>query len=411
VRIFGHTLVLILLTLFFPFASWCWEFEGELSGQTRYFPYSPAYPGQKSQNQSIAIELSAYHEFTNSVSLEFIPFYRYDFQDDERSHGDIRKAYALWATPRLEIGLGINKVFWGVTEAIHLVDIINQTDLVEAPDQEEKLGQAMLSLSFPLSTGLLDIYVMPYFRERTFPGEEGRLRSSPRFDTNNPIYEHQDKDHHVDWAVRLKQNFAQGELALSYFEGTGRDPGLITPVMSSEQLLIPYYPQIKQVGLEAQYIKDEWLWKLETIYRKGQPNLHFEVEDYYATTGGFEYNIYSIFATTQDLGIIVEGIYDQRSDTALTFNEEDVVLGARWSLNNLNSTELLALWIQDIDTSAHNFILELSTEFGNSIAVTVEAWIFSEHSRPDSSSDIGADNLGYLIRRDDYLQIEIGYYF
>ena len=409
-RKFAHTFLFILLSLISQ-TSWCWEFEGELFGQARYFPDQPLHEDQRSQNQSMSIELSAYHEFSKSISLEFIPFYRRDFQDDERSHGDIRKAYALWANPKFEVGAGINKVFWGVTEAIHLVDIINQTDAIEAPDQEEKLGQPMLSLSFPLTSGLLDIYLMPNFRERNFAGENGRLRSSLVVDANEPLYQHKDKDHHIDWAVRLKQNLRDGELALSYFEGTGRDPNFVPSLGQAEPVLLPYYSQIKQLGLEAQYIKDEWLWKLEAIYRKGQPNLQFEVEDYYAMTGGFEYNIYSIFDTTQDVGIILEGIYDQRRDNALTFNEEDIVLGTRWSLNNLNSTTLLGLWIQDIDSSAHNFVLEVSTEFGNSIAVTVEALIFSEQPKNSPSDRFSADNIGYQIRQDDYLQVEIGYYF
>ena len=407
---FAHTLLFIPLSLI-ALTGWCWELEGEIFGQARYFPVGPLYDSQRSQNQSMAIELSARHELSKSLSLEFIPFYRHDFQDDERSHGDIRKAYALWAKPNLEIGVGINKVFWGVTEAIHLVDIINQTDAVEAPDQEEKLGQTMLSLSFPLASGLFDIYLMPNFRERTFAGEDGRLRGPLVVDSNNPLYEHKDKDHHTDWAVRLKQNLRNGELALSYFEGTGRDPNFVSSQRQADPVSLPYYSQIKQLGLEGQYIKDQWLWKLEAIYRKGQPNLQFEVEDYYAVTGGFEYNIYSIFDTTQDLGIILEGIDDQRRDNALTLNEEDLVLGTRWSLNNLNSTELLSLWIQDIDSSAHNFILELSTEFGNSFAVTVEALIFSEQPNNGSPGRFSADNIGYPVRRDDYLQVEIGYYF
>jgi hypothetical protein len=409
-RIGIHTVLFILLTPI-SLTSWSWEFEGELFGQARYFPDKPLHKAQRSQSQSVALELSAYHKISDAISLEFIPFYRHDFQDDERSHGDIRKAYALWSSPKLEIGAGINKVFWGVTEAIHLVDIINQTDAIEAPDQEEKLGQAMLSLSFPLTSGLFDIYVMPRFRERNFAGDDGRLRSSLVVDTNSPIYEDKDKDHHIDWAVRLKQSLASGELALSYFQGTSRDPNFVTSMGISDPVLRPYYPQIKQLGLETQYIKDEWLWKLEAIYRKGQPNLQFKAEDYCSVTGGFEYNIYSIFDTTQDLGIILEGIYDQRRDDALTFNEEDIVLGTRWSLNNLHSTEVLGLWIQDADTSAHNFVLELSTEFGNSIALTIEALIFSEQPGNNSPDRFSADSIGHQLRRDDYLQIEVGYYF
>ena len=44
--------------------------------------------------------------------------------------------------------VGVGKVFWGVTESQHLVDIINQTDLVENIDTEDKLGQPMLETTW-----------------------------------------------------------------------------------------------------------------------------------------------------------------------------------------------------------------------------------------------------------------------
>ena len=73
--------------------------------------------------------------------------------------------------------VGINSVFWRVVESNHLVDILNQTDLIEDIDGEEKLGQPMISLSTQQDWGGLSLFVLPWFRERTFPSEEGRLRS------------------------------------------------------------------------------------------------------------------------------------------------------------------------------------------------------------------------------------------
>ena len=86
-------------------------------------------------------------------------------------------AYEDWSYKGTEIELlvGINKVFWGVTESVHLVDIVNQTDLVEDLDQEDKLGQPMVNLALQHDWGLLNIYLLPYFRERTFPGIDWSL--------------------------------------------------------------------------------------------------------------------------------------------------------------------------------------------------------------------------------------------
>ena len=78
----------------------------------------------------------------------------------------------------LELRFGVDKVFWGRTESRHLVDVVNQTDLIEYPDEEEKLGQPMLRLTLPRAWGVADIFFLPYFRERTFAGRDGRLRSA-----------------------------------------------------------------------------------------------------------------------------------------------------------------------------------------------------------------------------------------
>ena len=47
-----------------------------------------------------------------------------------------------------ELRVGIGRVFWGVTESYKLVDVINQTDLVENVDHEDKLGQPLVNLTF-----------------------------------------------------------------------------------------------------------------------------------------------------------------------------------------------------------------------------------------------------------------------
>ena len=52
-------------------------------------------------------------------------------------------------------------MFWGVTESQHLVDVVNQTDLVENPDGEEKLGQLMVNLTVARSWGTLNLFVAP----------------------------------------------------------------------------------------------------------------------------------------------------------------------------------------------------------------------------------------------------------
>ena len=81
------------------------------------------------------------------MRISIVGFARADSQDDERSHADLREAYWGYESDDWDVIIGVNKVFWGVTESRHLVDVINQTDLVEDIDQEDKLGQPMINIA------------------------------------------------------------------------------------------------------------------------------------------------------------------------------------------------------------------------------------------------------------------------
>ena len=85
-----------------------------------------------------------------------------------------------------ELRLGIGKVFWGVTESRHLVDTINQSDGVEDIDGEAKLAQPMATLSWIRDWGVVELLVLPYFRERTFAGVEGRPRQGALLQRSHP---------------------------------------------------------------------------------------------------------------------------------------------------------------------------------------------------------------------------------
>ena len=54
----------------------------------------------------------------------------------------------------------------------------------------------------PHITEVVSAYLLPYFRERTFAGVDGRLRSPLPVATDNAQYESSDEENHVDFALR-----------------------------------------------------------------------------------------------------------------------------------------------------------------------------------------------------------------
>lgn len=373
------------------------EFSGHVAAEGRFFLDEPIFPEQERNNASISFQPEYYHEWKGGSSFIFVPFARIDNADDERSHVDIRELNFLWLGDTWELRVGVGKVFWGVLEFVHLVDVINQTDLVESIDGEDKLGQPMINFTLPRDWGVMDLFVLPYFRERTFPGSEGRLRTSPVVDTDNAIYENNHKEHHIDFAVRYSHSLGNLDFGIYQFLGTGREPTLLSDLNESGlPVLIPFYEQINQTGVDLQLVAGEWLWKLEALYRTGQG------EDFFAFVGGFEYTFVGIFDTNADLGVICELAYDGRDDEATTIFENDVVLGLRATVNDAASTVLLVGMSQDLNNRSKNISIEASRRFGNNIKATLEGYAFLNPSK---------DGPFYSLRTDDFIRFEVAYYF
>ena len=124
------------------------EIDVSMELEMRAFIDDPSVAGQFDDNVAAALEPDFQGSFNDGNTLwRFTPFGRWDSRDEERRHSDIRELYLLHVMDSWELLAGISKVFWGVAESSHLVDIINQTDYLEGIDGEDKLGQPMLRLS------------------------------------------------------------------------------------------------------------------------------------------------------------------------------------------------------------------------------------------------------------------------
>ncbi|NOI12924.1 hypothetical protein F0252_02795 [Vibrio hepatarius] len=366
------------------------ELSGQLNLEHRQF-FSDGLQGQDKGQSSLVLQPELFWEIGEQSQFTFTPFYRLDSLDDERSHGDIREALYLTYWDDYELRAGIGKVFWGVTESAHLVDVVNQTDAIEAVDGEDKLGQPMLHFTSIKEWGTLDAMVLPYFRERTFSGSDGRLRPTIAV-SEDALYESSREQNHLDFAARYSKMIGDWDVGVSYFQGTDRDP--YYRFDSSE--LKPYYAQAKQLGLDVQGIVGDWLWKLESIYRD---SLHHHT----GVVTGFEYTVVGALGSVWDVGLIAEYLYDSRGNNAQTIGQNDVFLGTRLALNDADSTEILFGVTQDLDNSdVYNAKLEASSRLTNHLSWRIDGWLF-ENDTPD--------DLLYFGRKDDFIEVSLEYYF
>jgi len=389
--------VTIFALVLLPSSAFAWKWSGDISAEYRGFLQAPADPRQGDNDFSVSLSPELYHEWDKGhQSFTFAPFLRKDSNDRERTHADIRELTWLKAGQSTEWRVGIRKVFWGVTESVHLVDIINQTDLVENPDGEQKLGQPMINFALIKDWGTLDLFVMPGFRERTFPGVDGRLRTPLVVDTDHPVYESANEDDHVDYALRWSNSIGDWDIGLSHFYGTSRDPRFLPGLKDGEPVLFPVYDIINQTGVDVQATLDNWLLKLEAIRRTGQG------EGYYAAATGFEYSFYGVFDTQKDIGLIAEYLWDQRQERALTPFQNDLFLGTRLAFNDEASTEVLFGFIRDLDHDSLFANLEASRRIGSSWKLILESRLFSVKDAADPLTGF---------RNDDYIGVELKRYF
>ena len=376
-----------------------WEVSGVVAGEARAFFSDPVDPRQYDDfGLSAYIEPEFYTSWDDGGQrLVFTPFGRVDQRDGKRTHADIRELAWSRLEDDWELRIGFRRVFWGVTEFLHLVDIINQTDLVEDIDGEEKLGQPMVDLALMRDWGTLDFFALPYFRERTFPGTEGRLRFELPIDAGLTQYESAAKQTHTDWAARWYQVIGDWEIGLSHFYGTSREPRLMPTFNGQELVLAPFYDLIHQTSLDAQMVYGDWLWKLELLRREGHG------ETFFAGTGGFEYTLFGILDSPADIGLITEYAYDGRSELAPPQPfKNDIVLGLRLALNDAQSTQILFSYVRDLGEGSRFFNLEASRRIGDSLKLSLEGRFFVA---------VDQSNPLYGARDDDYARLELGWYF
>ncbi len=385
------------------------DFSGEIAGEIRYFPQEAAAPNQFDhwQPSLTAKPDIRWNSDNRKHQLVVIPFARIDAQDDERTHFDLREGYYRYISDSdWTFLIGAAKVFWGTVESRHLVDIINQTDGVEDIDEEDKLGQPMVKFSLLKEWGQLDLFVLPGFRTRTFPGADGHLRFALPIDTDNPIFERDARRGAVDYAARYSNFFGNWDLGLSVFHGTSREPRFT--IAPTTDRLFPVYDRITQGSIDAQYTSGAWLWKGEAIVRAGQG------ETFLAGVAGFEYTLYQIFEKSWDLGLLAEYLYDDRDDglaaepfglttrAPFTAFQNDVFAGARLALNDTQDTSMLSGVSVDADDQSLFMFIEAESRLG-------ENWTAEFESRLFFNVDPG--NLLDAFRDDDFVTLRLTRYF
>lgn len=433
------------------------DISGKAGIQGQFFNAQPANKEQDRHTASFFVTPELTKDFEDNSDLITVGIHaRFDATDKERTHVDIRELNYLKVpeSGNWELKTGISKVFWGVAEGQNLVDVINQTDALEGVATDEKLGQPMVQLTL-LDTqvfleeqdwGTLDLFVLPYFRKASFPGEHGRFRPPIPVSNKRALFESSQKESHVDYAGRWSHAIGPMDIGLSYFKGTNRTPSLfveLTPRLFNTNTfqiptgkVIPYYAQLEQFGLDMQISIEGFLLKLEAVSRDTQESFFLNPETgkpvsksdiascrnlpntlkcpvsnqikdskYTAYTLGGEYTFGDISGSGIDLSLITEINKDSRDkETNLALLQNDVLVGTRLALNNASSTTGLFGIILDLDYQSVIASAEIERRLSNSISASIE-------HRSFITKDNSKDPVLSQIQDDDFTKVSVEYFF
>ena len=302
-------------------------------------------------------------------------------KDSERRYIDFQKLKYEQYFDNISLKIGNDLVFWGVNESFNIVDIINQSNLTENISGTKKLGQPMLSFNYFNDYGSFDFYFMPLFVERQFPGKDGRPRLLLEIDKNTKSYQSSLKQNKLDLAVRYSGVIEDFDFGISLFHGNNRTPELnINPVTAK---LETHYPILTQTSIDLQSTKGPYLYKLESLYAKNENEKHF------SAAGSIEYTFYGIRETPQDLGFVIEYIFDDRNNYP---NNNEGVLATRWTKNDINSTSLLTGVIFDLSGRSNIYIAEFERRIRNDLKVFIDTSIYGKIDKSDFTHAFNEDS-------------------
>ena len=388
------------------------ELSGRLGLEGRWFPNDGAHPGQRGGSVGYTAKPTLHLEHEDGGSFTLTPYYRYDSADPERTHADLREAYLLLfgelGEGEWEARLGVDRVFWGVTEFHHLVNVVNQIDLIDHPNEESRMGQLMAHLTWSADWGVLEFFAMPLHRKRTLPGRKGRLRPGIPVDERWVSYESPAEEWHVDLAARYSRSVGPLDLGVSVFDGTSREPSFIPTIRAAVLTLVPHYAQIRQYGLDAQLTIEAWLIKLEAIYREGarnRPDMRNPLgkeKDFAAFAAGVEYTFYTVFESNADISLLGEWSYDERERRSTNRYQNDAFIAGRLALNDVESTEFVASLIADMDYETYLLGFEARRDLSDRWTAKVEGAVMLEVDKEDLIHDT---------RRDGYIVLNLTYIF
>jgi hypothetical protein len=319
-----------------------------------------------------------------------------DKDDSSRRYIDFSDLYYQYNFEDSDILIGRNTRFWGALEFYNITDVFNTKDFLDDPfDYDSKLGSWNIAYTHYLESGEFSLIVKLH---------EERQRVQDRESVNNffPLpYEDtlltQKDENRPSLFLKYSASAEDIQIDYAFIYENGYDSQRYMSINPRGKLQENAYIVNKFLGY-ATYIHGDMIYKTEMAYALSDDK---QVSDYGEFGLGMEYTMYG-FWQKRDLGLLAEYYrYEAEDSTKVDFNKffaNDLTLGFRLSLNDLDSSEVLGGLDIDLDNDEKIFFLEYETRLLDSYKLKTSY----QHLSPDDDS---------LFKELDRVKLEFGYYF
>lgn len=254
-------------------------------------------------------------------------------QTDDTLYADVGELFIERRAGAFLLRAGVLDERWGALDAANPTNIVNQLDLVEDYEGDQRLGQPGVGLRWLGDDLTLSLFGLLWNRERRLAEGADRLRPTdlPFGDAN-----FENGKFAPSFAARAFVSNGGFEAGLSHFHGTSREPEFDIEADLDGVRLIPSYRRIDQTALDAQMVVGDYVLRGEAFHRWGQSGRAF-----FGIGVGAERILYGVVGGASDVQFYAEAYFDDRPRSApVTAFDNDLSLGGRWFFNDADNTEL-----------------------------------------------------------------------
>ena len=376
------------------------EYKGNIGVETAYFHHDI---DNKRDNQS-ALRFEIEGKYKIKDNQKFVAKLKavYDMNDRKRRYFDFNDLYFQHDFKDYSFLIGKNTRFWGAMEFYNQSDTFNTKDWLDNPfDYDSKLGSWNIAYTRFFDDSELSIIVKL--------NESKQRMQESRSVYNFKPYKYDEKlDTHSDDipTIYLKYSSSiedkQIDYSLIYQNGYDEQRYLVPKMSKDNNISVKQhaYSVDKFMGFGTM-VRGDTLYKTELAYTSSHDE---KVSDYAQGSIGLEHTLYGVW-DKMDLGLIAE-YYKYKAFQSNRYNakklgkifDDDLALGARFTLNDISSSEILAGW--DIDR--HNRENIFSVEYKTRLQDRYKVEVSYQHLTPKKDS---------TFKKLDSVKAQIGYYF